>query len=267
MSDPPLSNTEVRGKGGSLSVHGVTHEFSRGPRSPHLRVLDSIDLDIAEGSFTSIVGSSGCGKSTLLRIMSGLLVPSSGAAMLGDEVIRSPRPEIGMVFQGDAVFPWLTVRRNVDYGLRMARLPRKERESIASEWCEIVGLGNFKNAYPKELSGGMRKRVDLARTLARDPGVLLMDEPFGALDAQTKNQMQEEVLRVWQAYRKTVVFVTHDLDEATFLSDRVIVMSPHPGRIAAQVDISLARPRTDESRVSSAFLENKRRLWEAFHHA
>lgn len=251
----------------SICVTEVTHEFTRDRRSESLRVLQSIDLNIADGSFTSIIGVSGCGKSTLLRIMSGLLEPTSGTARLGDDEIRGPRPEIGMVFQGDAVFPWLTVRKNVEYGLRTAGVPKREREAIASEWCEVVGLGNFQKAYPKELSGGMRKRVDLARTFARNPRILLMDEPFGALDAQTKNQMQEEVLRVWQAHKKTVVFVTHDLDEATFLSDRVVVMSAHPGRIAAQVDIGLARPRTEEMRVSSEFLEEKRRLWEEFHRA
>jgi NitT/TauT family transport system ATP-binding protein len=172
--------------------------------------------------------------------------------------VRGPHPSRGFVFQADAVFPWLTVRKNVEFGLRSRGIGAAERRRVAEHWCEVVGLADFMNAYPKELSGGMRKRVDLARVYANDPDVLLMDEPFGALDAQTKERMQSELLGMWEQSRKTVVFVTHDVDEAVFLADEIIVMSSRPGQVAARVEVDLPRPRTDDTRVSDQFADARR---------
>jgi NitT/TauT family transport system ATP-binding protein len=175
--------------------------------------------------------------------------------------VRGLDAALGFVFQQDAVFPWLTVERNVEYGPRCRAVPRNERRALVDEWCAAVGLAAFRKAYPKELSGGMRKRVDLARAYANSPDVLLMDEPFGALDVQTKAAMQRTVLNLWQRTRKTVVFVTHDIDEAAFLSDSVVVLASRPGRVAARIAIDLPRPRTEESRLTDAFAAAKRVLW------
>jgi NitT/TauT family transport system ATP-binding protein len=195
--------------------------------------------------------------------MAGLLVPSEGRVLADGAPIRGLDRRLGFVFQQDAVFPWLTVERNVEYGPRCRGVPRDERRRLVDRWCEAVGLAQFKKAYPKELSGGMRKRVDLARAYANSPDVLLMDEPFGALDVQTKAEMQQAVLSLWDSTRKTVVFVTHDLEEAVFLSDEVVVLASRPGRVSSIVPIDLPRPRTAETRVSDAFAAAKRRLWQA----
>jgi NitT/TauT family transport system ATP-binding protein len=228
-----------------------------------LQVLENIELEIPRGRFVSIIGESGCGKSTLLRMIAGLLTPTAGEVLHDGRQVRGIDPKLGFVFQQDAVFPWLTVEKNIEYGPRARGVPRAEREKLVAEWAELVGLTRFRKAYPKELSGGMRKRVDLARAYANSPDVLLMDEPFGALDVQTKHSMQEAVLELWSSTGKTVVFVTHDLDEAVFLSDMVIVLAARPGRVASIVPIGIGRPRNEATRVSDEFLKAKRALYEA----
>jgi NitT/TauT family transport system ATP-binding protein len=244
-----------------LSVRGLVHRFDVLSAGVPVTALDGVDLDIAQGEFVSIIGESGCGKSTLLRIMAGLLPPTEGRVLHDGVPVRGLDAALGFVFQQDAVFPWLTVERNVEYGPRCRAVPRNERRALVDEWCAAVGLAAFRKAYPKELSGGMRKRVDLARAYANSPDVLLMDEPFGALDVQTKAAMQRTVLDLWQRTRKTVVFVTHDIDEAAFLSDSVVVLASRPGRVAARIAIDLPRPRTEESRLTDAFAAAKRVLW------
>ena len=243
-----------------ISIEGVWQRYQRlGSAEPFVALKD-IDLPIADGKFVAVIGSSGCGKSTLLRIVAGLVSPSEGQVIHSGRPVRGPDYSRGFVFQADAVFPWLTVRQNVEFGLKSRGIPREKRREISAHWCEVVGLSDFINAYPKELSGGMRKRVDLARVYANDPDVLLMDEPFGALDAQTKERMQAELLTMWEESRKTVMFVTHDVDEAVFLADEIVVMSSRPGQIAARVAIDLPRPRTEESRISDQFAELRRSI-------
>lgn len=245
----------------TLSVDGIRHYFAptRSPR-PFL-ALDNVSLKIPPSSFVSLVGPSGCGKSTLLRVFAGLIVPTSGHAALMGEPIQGPDARKGMVFQDDTVFPWLTVQKNVEFRLQVRGIARPERHRIARKWIELVGLSGFEKAYPRELSGGMRKRVDLARVYASDPEVLLMDEPFGALDALTKLRLQDELLRLWERSRKTIVFVTHDLDEAVYLSDTVVVMASRPGRIASIHDIDIPRPRTFDARATERFTALSHQLW------
>ena len=246
-----------------LGIRGLTHRFIMGGQSPPLTVLRDINLEIARGQFVSIIGESGCGKSTLLRMMAGLLAPSEGQVLHDGTPVEGINHELGFVFQQDAVFPWLTVEQNVEYGPKSRGVPREERRRLVEYWCASVGLSSFRKAYPKQLSGGMKKRVDLARAYANSPDVLLMDEPFAALDVQTKGVMQEAVLQLWESTRKTVVFVTHDLDEAVFLSDVVVVLSSRPGRIHTLITNPLGRPRTESTRVSDEFAAAKRTLWNA----
>jgi NitT/TauT family transport system ATP-binding protein len=244
-----------------LAIRGLTHRYVLQSPRRELTVLSGIDLAVARGQFVCIIGESGCGKSTLLRMMAGLLTPTEGEVLHDGTPVRGVRHELGFVFQQDAVFPWLTVEQNVAYGPKSRGVAKAERERLVAHWCEAVGLTAFRKAYPKQLSGGMRKRVDLARAYANSPDVLLMDEPFAALDVQTKAEMQAAVLELWQSTGKTVVFVTHDLDEAVFLSDLVVVLSSRPGRVHTLVPSSLPRPRTAETRMSDAFAAAKRALW------
>ncbi|SMF23447.1 NitT/TauT family transport system ATP-binding protein [Xaviernesmea oryzae] len=245
----------------ALSVDGIRHYFSPTHAERPFLVLDDINLSIPKGSFVSLVGPSGCGKSTLLRVFAGLIIPTIGRAMLSGEPIEGPNERKGMVFQEDAVFPWLNVQKNVEFGLQMRGMGGRERAEVAREWIELVGLKGFEKSYPRELSGGMRKRVDLARVYASNPEVLLMDEPFGALDALTKLRLQDELLRLWEQSRKTVVFVTHDLDEAVYLSDTVVVMAARPGRISSVYHIDIPRPRRFETRATEQFTALAHRLW------
>lgn len=244
-----------------LGIRHLTHRFMIGTPPAPLTVLQDIDLDIARGEFVCLIGESGCGKSTLLRMMAGLLTPSEGQVLHDGVAVRGINHKLGFVFQQDAVFPWLTVEQNVEYGPKSRGVPRAERQQLVAQWCESVGLSAFRKAYPRQLSGGMRKRVDLARAYANSPDVLLMDEPFAALDVQTKGVMQEAVLQLWANSGKTVVFVTHDLDEAVFLSDLVVVLSSRPGRVHSLVRSPLARPRNEATRVSDEFAAAKRALW------
>jgi len=258
-----LQAPPIRAAAAKLGVRRLTHRFEIGDERTPLVVLREIDLDIARGRFVSIIGESGCGKSTLLRMMAGLLTPSEGQVLHDGVQIRGVNHALGFVFQQDAVFPWLTVEKNVEYGPKSRGVPKAERQRLVEHWCEAVGLASFRKAYPKQLSGGMRKRVDLARAYANSPDVLLMDEPFAALDVQTKSTMQEAVLKLWESTQKTVVFVTHDLDEAVFLSDDVVVLSSRPGRVHAIIENPLGRPRNETTRVSDEFAAAKRMLWTA----
>jgi NitT/TauT family transport system ATP-binding protein len=249
-----------------LAVRQLTHSFHPLSRA-QFTVLADIDLDVQRGQVVSIIGQSGCGKSTLLRMMAGLIRPDAGTVLHDGTPIRGRDHRLGFVFQQDAVFPWLTVERNIEYGPRCRGVARPERQRLVDEWCGAVGLAAFRKAYPKELSGGMRKRVDLARAYANSPDVLLMDEPFGALDVQTKAEMQQTVLDLQARTGKTVVFVTHDLEEAVFLSDVVVVMASGPGRIHALLSISLPRPRNGDTRMTDEFAAAKRELWAAMQSA
>ena len=248
-----------------IVVDKLTHTFGKGSPGA-LTVLEDINLTFESGSFCSIVGTSGCGKSTLLKMMAGLFEPSDGQMTLDGDVIKGTSRRRGMVFQQDAVFPWMTVSKNISYGPRLRGVSREERTEIEKKWVEMVGLKGFEDRWPRELSGGMRKRVDIGRVYANDPDVLLMDEPFGALDAQTKERMQADLLQTWRQTQKTVIFVTHDLEEAIFLSDKVIVMSARPGRIRHIGEVSLPRPRTDEMRLTDEFIQIKRKLWGMLEH-
>lgn len=246
----------------ALSARNITHHYWMTGGQPPLHVLDDISLDIESGSFVSLIGSSGCGKSTLLKVLAGLVDPTQGNVIVDDQAVRGPDAHRGMVFQQDAVFPWMTVLDNIGYGMRCRGVSKRTRQAKAHEWAERVGLKGFEKAMPKELSGGMRKRVDIARVYANEPDILLMDEPFGSLDAQTKERMQSDLLRLWEADRKTVVFVTHDIDEAIYLSDTVVVLGAKPGHIREAFPVPLARPRSADMRLGEEFLVAKRRLHE-----
>jgi NitT/TauT family transport system ATP-binding protein len=205
--------------------------------------LSDINLSIAQGEFICIIGASGCGKSTLLRIVAGFETLSTGEMHVMGKSVSGPGPDRGMVFQDYALFPWLSVEKNIAYGPRQAGLPKAQIAELTERYLEMVGLTKFRHRYPHELSGGMKQRVAIARVLANDPAVILMDEPFGALDAITRNGLQESLLDIWQKAQKTILFITHSVDEAVYLADRVIVLSPHPGRLKLEIPIDLPRPR------------------------
>src|SRR5437016_6900842 len=218
-----------------ITLEGVSHIY-RPPRGKPVRALDGVSLDVRTREFLALLGPSGCGKSTLLYMIGGFLPIETGAIKVDGRPVTGPGPDRGIVFQHFALFPWKTVRANILYGLERQRLPRAERERRAQAFIDLVGLNGFEDSYPSQLSGGMKQRTAIARTLAFDPKILLMDEPFGALDAQTRGLMQSELLSIWQRTPKTVIFVTHDVQEAVYLADRVAVMSARPGRIKAFVD-------------------------------
>lgn len=247
-----------------ISVKGATKIYasSRGD----VVSLDNVSLDIEEGEFITLVGPSGCGKSTMLNLIAGLLHPTSGRVEVAGKVVTEPGPDRGVIFQQYALFPWLTARQNVEFGLRLKGLNKAERAEKSQHYLELVGLGDFGNALPKELSGGMKQRAAIARAYAVNPSVLLMDEPFGALDALTRVQMQDELLQTWQKERRTIVFITHDVDEAVYLASRVVVMSPRPGRISEIIDVPLPYPRNEELRLSPEFADIRSRVWRGVHH-
>jgi len=232
-----------------LAIEGVAKNFAQ------TRALERIDLAIADNDFLCMLGPSGCGKSTLLRIVAGLEAPSTGRVLLDGQAVERPGPDRGMVFQSYTLFPWLTVRQNVLFGARA-------RESVADDLILRVGLKGFENHYPKQLSGGMQQRTALARALANDPKILLLDEPFGALDNQTRALMQELLLGIWEADRKTVLFVTHDIEEAIFMANRVAVMSARPGHIKSIVPIALPHPRHYTMKTTPEFSRYKADLTE-----
>jgi NitT/TauT family transport system ATP-binding protein len=227
---------------GRVVIDHVTKIF-RKETGHEVTALDDVSLEIRGKEFVCFVGPSGCGKTTLLRIVAGLETATSGRVLLSGEEIRGPDPKRGMVFQEYSLFPWRTVIDNIAFGLEMQGVPREERRRRAKEYLNLVNLEQFGLAYPNELSGGMRQRVAIARALANDPEILLMDEPFGALDAQTRNKMQGELLEIWEETKKTVIFVTHSVDEAVYLADRIVVLSARPGRIKEVIEVGLARPR------------------------
>lgn len=239
------SPSKDTGKGkGRIDVNDVVIRFGKGADA-HLAV-DKTEVTIEAGEFVCILGPSGCGKSTLLNAIAGYVKPSEGAVSVDGETVQKPGPDRGMVFQQYSLLPWKTVYENVAFGPKMAGHSRTESGSIANTFLELVGLKKFGDRYPAELSGGMQQRVGIARALANYPSVLLMDEPFGALDAQTRLMMQESLLEIWRKFGTTVVFVTHDVDEAVFLADRVLIMSAAPGRIIEDVRIDLPRPRSTD---------------------
>jgi NitT/TauT family transport system ATP-binding protein len=224
-----------------LRIEGLSKRYVT--REHEVTALTEIGLDIADGEFVSLLGPSGCGKSTLLRILAGLLPASSGRIAIDGRELRGPGPERAMVFQDYALFPWMTVLDNVAFGLEARGIAKAARLATARRLLQTVGLGDFADRHPHQLSGGMKQRVSIARAFAVDPAILLMDEPFGALDAQTRQGLQTELLRIWEGTRKTVVFVTHAIEEAITLSDRIVVMSARPGRIKAVIALPEARPR------------------------
>jgi len=224
-----------------VEVRSLTKIY--GEKDRNVVAIEDVNFKVKEEEFVCILGPSGCGKTTLLRIIAGLERPTSGEVLLDGSPVCEPRKDISVVFQEFALFPWRTVLGNITFGLERMGVPREERERIASQYIEMIGLRGFENAYPHELSGGMKQRVAIARALAVDPDVLLMDEPFGSLDAQTRNLFQAELLEIWENTRKTIIFVTHSVDEALFLADRILVMSARPGRIKKEMRVSLERPR------------------------
>ncbi len=241
-----------------LSVSGLTKTFARG--SERIRVLDGIDLEIPENEFVSLVGTSGCGKSTLLSIVAGLEDHDTGSVLVDGQPVEGPGRDRGVVFQSYTLFPWLTARQNVEFALRAAGLKGADLRDRALEHLALVGLERFADAHPNQLSGGMKQRVAIARALSYRPKILLMDEPFGALDALTRHHMQELLTRVWERHRLTVLFITHDVEEAVYLSDRVAVMSNQPGRIKEIVPITIDRPRPYDITSTPEFMALHRRV-------
>ena len=243
-----------------IVVDGVSHLY-RPPRGRAVLALERVSLEVQNREFIALLGPSGCGKSTLLYLIGGFLPAETGAIRVDGNPVAGPGPDRGIVFQHFALFPWKTVRGNILYGLERQGMPREEREKRALDFIELVGLSGFEDSFPSQLSGGMRQRCAIARTLAFDPKILLMDEPFGALDAQTRGLMQSELLRIWQRTPKTVIFVTHDVQEAVYLADRVAVMSARPGRIKTIVDTKF--DKTDPHvHKAKAFVEKVDELWD-----
>jgi ABC-type nitrate/sulfonate/bicarbonate transport system ATPase subunit len=245
-----------------LSIRDVSRTFPGGRGHAATQALSATSLEVADNDFITILGPSGCGKSTLLRIVAGLDVASSGQVLLDGVPVSGPGADRGMVFQSYTLFPWLTVRENICFGLRERGVPAARQAEIAGHFIAQVGLRGFEGHFPKMLSGGMQQRTALARALANDPKVLLMDEPFGALDHQTRELMQELLLNIWEEHRKTVLFVTHDIDEAIFMANRVAVFSARPGRIKAELAVDFAHPRHYKIKTSPEFMAIKARLTE-----
>ena len=242
-----------------IVIDRVNHLY-RPPRGREVLALDQVSLEVANREFVALLGPSGCGKSTLLYLIGGFLPVETGAITVDGKKVTGPGPDRGIVFQHFALFPWKTVRGNILYGLERQGMPKEQREKRAMEYIELVGLSGFEDSYPSQLSGGMKQRTAIARTLAFDPNILLMDEPFGALDAQTRGLMQSELLRIWQRTPKTVIFVTHDVQEAVYLADRVAVMSARPGRIKAVVGTKFEKNDPDIFKAKP-FVEKVDEIW------
>lgn len=248
-----------------IRIEGLAKVFGEG--SAQLAAVEDFSLAVEQGEFVSIVGPSGCGKTTVLRIMAGLEQPTSGEVKL-ERALTEGRPQNSMVFQEHGLFPWLTAIDNVAYGLEMRGISKRERHRQVEPFLQMIGLTKFRNHYPGQLSGGMKQRVSLARAFVNDPEILLMDEPFGALDAQNRILMQEELLRIWEGTHKTVIFITHSIDEAISLSDRIVVMSAGPGRIIEIINVPFSRPRTvPELRADPKFGELSLRIWRSLEQA
>ena len=230
-------------------------------RSGEVVALNGVDMEISENEFVCVVGPSGCGKSTLLNIIAGLERPTSGRVCVKGKEVVNPGSERGVIFQQYALFPWLTVKKNVKFGLKLRGVKEPELSAIADKYIRLVGLEEFGDSYPKELSGGMTQRVAIARAYAVNPEILLMDEPFGALDAQTRTQLQTELLETWEKEKKTCFFITHDVEEAIILAQRVVIMSARPGRVKEIVPVNIPYPRTQETKMTKEFLDLKVHVW------
>ncbi len=230
-----------------------------------VRALDPVSLSIAQNEIVCVVGASGCGKTTLMNIVAGLEDATGGVVEVDGRPVAGPSPERGVIFQQYALFPWLTVRKNVEFGLALQRMRASERRRVAEHYLDLVGLRDAADKLPKELSGGMKQRCAIARAYAVQPKLLLMDEPFGALDALTKTGLQDQLLEAWSAEPRTIFFITHDVDEAVYLANRVVVMAPHPGRVETVIDIDLPYPRNFEMRTRPEFNLLRRRVWDAVH--
>jgi ABC-type nitrate/sulfonate/bicarbonate transport system ATPase subunit len=233
------------------------------PGPTPVQALEGLTLQVLDNEFVAVLGPVGCGKTTLLRIFAGFLVPTKGSVRIDGATVDGPSWQRGYVLQEDAIFPWMSVRENLEFGLRAKRVAPEERRKMSGELLELIGLSAFAASYPKELSAGMSKMVEVARVLVTDPSLLLLDEPFGALDAQTRARMQDALAHLWEQRRKTVLFVTHDAEEALYLADRIVVLSRRPGHVKAQLAVDLPRPRSLEVRFSPAFSELKRKIWES----
>lgn len=249
---------------GEVIVDNVSLSFGT-RRAGTVRALEGISLKVPNKQFAVIVGPSGCGKSSLLDLIACLKEPTGGQCSVDGKVVTRPGRDRGMVFQSYSLFPWLTVRKNIEFGLSINKVPKRERVERVNHYMDAVGLTRFEDAFPSQLSGGMKQRVALARALANDPEVLVMDEPFGALDSQTRAIMQELLLKVWEEDHKTVLFVTHDIEEALFLGDVVYVMSARPGRIIDTINVDLVRPRTYDIVTEPRFIDLKRRILLSLH--
>lgn len=238
----------IKAENVSMTYSGMTGKVT---------ALTDLNLELAQGEFVSIIGPSGCGKTTLMNILAGFLMPTKGRVLVDGREVTGPGPDRCVVFQQYAVFPWLTVRQNVAFGLTLAAnfKPQKDRDEIVDHFLSVVGLMDFQNSFPKELSGGMKQRLAIARAYAVNPALLLMDEPFGALDAQTRQFMQESLLEIWQKNKKTVVFITHGVEEAIFLSSRIVIMTTRPGRVREVVPTNLPYPRTADIKTSPEFIQ------------
>ena len=247
-----------------LRIDHVTKQFPVRGTNDTFTALDDIDIDLADGEFLVLVGPSGCGKSTLLDLLGGLSTPTSGRILLDGRPVTGPGLDRGIVFQQYALLPWRTARSNIEFGLEAKGLSKHERRELAAHYLDLVGLHGFGDRYPHELSGGMKQRVAIARSLAFDPEVLLMDEPFAALDAQTRESLQDELLRIWRETGKTVLFITHGIDEAVYLGQRVAVLTSRPGRIKTIVDVDIDRD-VDDVRSSEAFRTLRHDIWSLLH--
>ena len=256
------TTSEPRSAGITMAVEDVTLRYGE---ANGVLALDDVSLKVAKNEFCVIVGPSGCGKSSLLYLAAGLNDATSGSIKVDGREVIEPGPDRGMVFQSYTLFPWLTVRANIEYGPKRKGLPAEQRRQIVDQYLNEVGLAPFADHYPAQLSGGMKQRVAIARALANDPAVLLMDEPFGALDSQTRGTMQKLLLRVWERQQKTVLFVTHDIDEALVLGDRVLVMTARPGKIKAEIKVDIPRPRSMDVILEPDFIALKRRILGLLH--
>jgi NitT/TauT family transport system ATP-binding protein len=259
VTEAPIKAASVEGRIG-VSAEGVSRTFVS--KRGHVKALEGLSLRAYPGEILAVVGPSGCGKSTLLHILGGFIAADAGEIRVSGRAVGGPGPDRGMVFQEFALFPWRTVAGNVGWALEVQGCRRSEREAVVDRLLAVMNLTEFRNHLPGELSGGMKQRVALARVLAFDPRVLLMDEPFGALDAQTRETMQEELTRLWERTAKTILFVTHDIEEAVYLGDRVIVLSARPGRVREQITIDLPRPRGLEVKKSIPCLEYRNYIWD-----
>lgn len=257
QDSPPVSHHA------KLEVQNLSKVFPQ--RRKSLTVLEEINLHLLDNELVCLVGASGCGKSTLLKIIAGLSQPTTGEIRVDNEVVPGPGADRGMVFQSYTLYPWLTVAQNIAFGLKVQKMPKAQRQERVSYYLHMIGLTDFASAYPKQLSGGMKQRVAIARALVNQPEVLLMDEPFGALDAQTKEQLQEFLLELWEQTKITILMVTHDIEEAIFLSQRLYIMASHPGRVKAEIPIPLPSSRHLDLKLTTEFLELKRQVVQTLH--